>query len=208
MRFRAALSEMLAKIDSFFESKKESERTIIIFTPALLIIYLSYMYLYPMSEQLAEDIKSKIERNRNQIMIKGSRLQELQQTSSVNQIMQEIESIKEKTAEASRRQLMSKGVLQQIAASQQSWHEMLDFIADRAEVEGVKVARIDSQVIEKERFTLLVVLLEGSGSFDAFLNYLGSLEEYSGYLDIKSFNLQNDAGLEFGIMIEGWRVKF
>ena len=68
------MNKKLAQLDDFLESQKENEQKVILLLPIILIFFLVYYFVFPITDQLQQNVSIKSKQINNQINNKQSQI--------------------------------------------------------------------------------------------------------------------------------------
>lgn len=203
------IEKILGKIDSFFESRKASERTIIQFSPALLALFVSYSYLFPIIDSSLLKDTNELKRVSNEIITKQNELANISINNEIERLKNEVDSIKERIVSYEGERQRIEDSVYFIANTQKAWHEFVEYISKSASQRGVDIESITTTEEPYEgQFALhkAKIDLKGSGDFHSVLKFIDSIESYGSFVEIEEIELKAEKEIFINLKITSWKI--
>jgi len=214
----------MENLDLYFESKKKSEKTILFALPPLLIIFISYMYLFPLSEDALKKSRTQKRNVKTDLNIQKRYLASLnihdiekidKQKSKIditNRYKKEIFAIKKEIQDISDEKNYIKTKLIELTNNQESWSDFLNFVAKDAKEKNIKINYIDNKkfnnILSGDIFKDLNIKVDGVGSFRNILKYINSIENFGVFVELNNTTIDfKEDKLHFNLEINNYRVK-
>ena len=212
-----AIADSLERMDSYFSTKKESEKWLMILGVAGIIAFLAYTYLLPYSESLYK--KSEAEKNRltksiaeqkaylNSITVGGDKNFYIKKyDNDIRNKKNQIVTINKKINYINSNIIK----LSDMLFNQKSWSKFLNSIAEDAKMNNIDIEFIKNKKINnKGNFGhVLEVEVGAKGNFKDIVKFINVMEQNILVTDVYSsiFEGTND-GINADINISVWGIN-
>jgi lipopolysaccharide export LptBFGC system permease protein LptF len=213
------LEDKLEALDTYFASKKENEKWMLILGSAGLITFISYTYLLPYTEKMyrkSETMKKSMQKsiinnNRylNSITVSGDR------NYYVKKFDSDIEKKEENIIRINKNiKFIDKNLekLSDMLFNQKSWSKFLNSITHKAEVQDVDIQYISNKYIDsKGNFGhVLEIGLGCKGEYKSIVKFINEIEQNVLVTDIYGTRFsgdQNSSVIMADINISVWGIN-
>jgi lipopolysaccharide export LptBFGC system permease protein LptF len=202
------------KIDSFFEKRSQSEQTVLIFGVFLLIMFLSYEYLTPMSEEYLRKNRARKESIQKKINEDKQFLQRYTRNGDpeyyIKELQRKIEAQKRKYAalDDKYRYLVFKiKELSYLLYNKQRWAQFLDSITKKAHASNVDIDYISNTFLDttKEFGHVLEIEVGCNGEYKNLISFIDAIEQSDLVVDVYELKMEgaNPTQLQFKVSVWG-----
>jgi len=191
------MNDLLDQLDEFFSKKKKQEQQIIFFVPFIIFAFLSFYFLYP----ITNDYLNKIESHRDELANKLNNLQSdikflkrdnmsyTVKISNINTILQKYKNQKLETDS-----LVAKlGFLQ---FDINKWAKFYNEIPMLAKKYNLKLVSLENNFLLEDHHKLvskrIILKIKAKGSFINFLKCLNEFELKKEFIKINNLNIKRD----------------
>lgn len=212
-------TSILTKIDNYFETKKSSETSLILFGVLFIVAFVVYMLTWDPAQQHYDQTQSDHQIITNKLTNTNSFLQ--QQTVNgdvyykVKQAQSGLNRLKNDLNLAQKTNLYFDDKLKELSYllfNEQNWAKFLDSLALLAAKNDVKITKIENdfknpspQKIEQ----VLDIRVDMEGSFKNIVGYINSVEESDLVVDVSHMDLNSTSkDLKGNIGIFVWGMKY
>lgn len=200
--------ELFERVDTYFEGKKDSEKYILIAIPALVFIFISYLYLYPYSKNSLDKVlkdRDTIKQDISQFQSVISTIEGSNSLSSLSQQMQKLDAQKEEV----NTQIDSiKAKVMEFENEQKKWSESLKFITNLAKEEKIEIENLKTTISNDENFRYFNANLKGKGEFKNILKYINEIEVKEPLLRVQNGKILFEDGMVLDLNLSSKRLNF
>lgn len=206
------------RIDDYFEGKKQSDVYVIIIAIVLVIIFLVWYFIFPVSQSYFslkqsenQDITKKLNLEKNYLNEKTVNGDD---KYFIKQLNQQIKSANDQLASIQKTNTYIDNKLKELSYllfNNKNWAKFLDSISNIANRHNVKVIKIKSEVNEpdfQKVKQILNVHTKVIGNFHGIMNFINELEESMLIVDVYNINLEGKNGIESIVDIAVWGMKY
>ncbi len=208
MKLQFNLQRILDSYDNYLNDKKESEKAILIYSPAVLIVFLAYFYLFP----IVDSYYTKIKKQHNALQTEMQNLNNIILTQSSGDILAKLkkdaDDAKANTEIIWQQKSLIEEKIYDLSLNQEKWHTLLDQITKEGDALGIKLDTFtfkDNNVVSNN-IKSTIITVEGDGNYKNILLFLNFLESKSGYVNLKNIQMQGGGEIVFKVEIEVWRM--
>lgn len=203
---------LIERIDAYFEGKNEREKYITMLFPAIIVLFLSYMYFFSASEKALKDSTNTLNQLSETNKVLKNTLGQMEQADTqvllankIKKAQQNIVSEKEKIEG-----IRAKAI--DIEKSQKAWSQVLDFLSKKAKNDKLTISKIVTQKdVNSSGYDVFTIGVSGEASFKNVLEYLNSIESGDSFLRVTAGDIAYDSAkntLKFDFNISAKRLKF
>ncbi|MFV0480846.1 MAG: hypothetical protein ACK5LP_02570 [Campylobacteraceae bacterium] len=201
------------KLDAFFLSKKSTEIYLIYLVIIFVIGFLSYTYIFPMSETFLNTKDKQLTETKAQVQKHTNYYND--NVNEPSNLRKTITSITDATNELQFKNSYIDQKLKELSYllfNDKSWAEFMDRITFLAKRDNIKISRITNDFLDNRTLGIakveevLNVNVEFEGSFHDTLKFINSIEESNLVVDIKQLDLRsvrNDINNSIAISVWG-----
>lgn len=206
------------KIDEFFEGKKQSEVYMYILMAVLIIVFLVWWFIFPMSKSY---FLSKQRENKNitkKLNVEKQYLREKTVNGDdkyfVKQLNRQIQTEKQRLVAIQKTNTYIDEKLKELSYllfNNKNWAKFLDSISEVASKYNVKIIKIANEVNEpdfQKVEQILNVHVNLLGSFHGVMNFINALEESMLIVDVYNIKLDGKKSIHSSIDIAVWGMKY
>lgn len=181
------IDDLLDNIDNYFEGKKESEKTLMIFASAAIVGYLAYLMFLPFCEDrynATETEKSALQKTIDEqknymrsITLNGDK------DAIVKKITNDISMKKQEVAQMVEKMKLIDGNMMKLSDmifNPKSWSLFLNSISTRAEAHKVSILKIDNKYVDNNSTDfghVLKIKVKCEGSYANLMLFINELEQ-------------------------------
>ncbi len=213
------IEDKLEELDSYFATKKESEKWLIILGIAGIIAYLAYAYLLPYTEDMykkSETSKKSIQKSiadnniyLNSITVNGDR------EFYIKKFDRDIVTKKSNIVNLNKKIKFIDSNLEKLSDmlfNQKSWSKFLNSITDKAEIQNVDIQYIANKYVDNNGSFghVLEIGIGCKGEYKGIVKFMNELEQNVLVTDIygTKFSLdQNTSQVVADINISVWGIN-
>jgi len=213
------IEDKLEELDSYFATKKESEKWLIILGIAGIIAYLAYAYLLPYTENMykkSETSKKSIQKSivdnntyLNSITVNGDR------EFYIKKFDRDIVTKKSNIVNLNKKIKFIDSNLEKLSDmlfNQKSWSKFLNSITDKAEIQNVDIQYIANKYVDNNGSFghVLEIGIGCKGEYKGIVKFMNELEQNVLVTDIygTKFSLdQNTSQVVADINISVWGIN-
>jgi len=204
-----AIDRLHDAIDKLFEGRKKSETLIIYSLPFLLLGYLSYQFLFPLSERFIsakkeqrDELNRKIEETKGYLATKEQVAATINAHKSVNAALQT------KLGEMAKENVGIKNRLSEMGFIKMDDKNLLEFshfVTTKASENGVRINSLTAKLekgefgVFKNQYTSNIAL---SANFGSTLSFINSLENSLMFLRIEELNVSGKGDLNSSLKLK------
>jgi len=206
------------KIDNYFDGKKSSEIALVFFLVFAFIAFISYSYLFPITEQKLKYTKRNIKSMNKKVQGEKNYLRSITRNGDekfyIKKSKKELENLKivlERTTYTNAYVDNKLKKLSYLLFNNQNWAKFLDSITSLAQKNHVKIKIIENKINEPNLQKIEQILnlkVQFNGSFKNVMKYINSIEESKLVVDIYEMNLKGASGIDGYINIAVWGMKY
>ena len=212
--------DILSKLDNYFDTKKQSEVSIIFFGSALVIVYIVYMLCFDPSQNFYDEkldahtrVSSELSKTRDYLTSVSS--PEGDRNFKINEETKNLEVLKNRYANVLKFNGYFDAKLKELSFllfNDQNWANFLDNIVLLAKQNNIKILELKSDIKEPNLQKIEQILnidLTFLGGFKDMLSYINSLEESKLVVDLHKMDVnstQKDLGAKISISV--WGMKY
>jgi len=206
------------RIDNFLKEKKSSEMSVIFFMIFLLVGFISYSYIYPVTEKMLKQAK------KNDKTMQAKVKQEIAYLNSVTRNGDERFVIKKIASEVKREKVLLEDTtfannfvdnklkeLSYLLYNDENWAKFLDSITFLANKYNVKLNLISNTFKEpglQKIEQVLNINVNYYGNFPDVMKFINALEESELVVDIYNINLNSTNTINGTLEIAVWGMKY
>ncbi len=209
---------LFEKIDKSLSEKKESELALIFLMIFVFIGFISYSYLYPITDKKLKQTKRNLISMNKKVQNEKAYLRSVTRNGDdrfyIKKAKNDLESAKiqlEKTTYTNSYIDSKLKDLSNILFNNQNWAKFLNSITLMAEKNHVKIKIIENKINEPSLQKIEQILnlkVEFNGKFKDVMNYINQIEESKLVVDIYEMNLKGASGIDGFINIGVWGMKY
>ncbi len=200
--------ELLDRIDSFFEGRKDSEKYILIAFPAILFIFISYFYLYPYSK----DALKKAQQTHNSITEDISLYQgvigNIEGANSLANLTEQMQKLDQQKEQINNQIDGIKAKAIEFESAQKRWNESLKFITNLAKKQKIEIENLQTSIHTDENFRYFSANLKGVGEFKNMLKYINHIEVSEPLLRVQNGKILFEDGMVLDLNLSSKRLSF
>jgi hypothetical protein len=198
------MNQILDQIDEFLDSQKEQAK-LLFFMPVLLFGFLSYYFLYPITDEMRKTSLNTYKNLTNDLQKTQSKTQQL--INSNLRIAKSLQKNKKELAllEKDKKELeMLINKLSFLKFDIDKWAKFYNEIPNLAKSNKVYITRLDNMLIQNPTQKLvtkkLAIKIDGIGNFVSFVKFLFYLENKKELLKITNISVsQNIISITFDV---------
>ncbi len=206
------------KIDAYLANKKSSEISLIFFMLFILIGFLVYSYIFPITEKRLKTTQKNLTKMSKKLVTEQRYLRSVTKNGDerylIKKAKKEIEDTKiklEKTTYANAYVDSKLKELSYLLFNNQNWAKFLDSITLLAQKYKVKIKVLENNINEPNLQKIEQILnlrVDFKGNFKNILKFINAIEESKLVVDIYEINLESKSGLNGYINIAVWGMKY
>ncbi len=206
------------KIDAYLVNKKSSEISLIFFMLFILIGFLVYSYIFPITEKKLKTTQKNLTKMSKKLVTEQRYLRSVAKNGDerylIKKAKREIEDTKiklEKTTYANTYVDSKLKELSYLLFNNQNWAKFLDSITLLAQKYKVKIKVLENNINEPNLQKIEQILnlrVDFKGNFKNILKFINATEESKLVVDIYEINLESKSGLNGYINIAVWGMKY
>ncbi len=213
-----SIDSLLDKIDLFFKDKKNNEIYLIFAMAFVVIGFIFYSYLYPVTEKIlnqsmrsAKDIEKKLHDEQAYL---ASVSRDGDSTFLIKKIKSDIENSKlllEKTIYMNGYVDNKLKELSYLLFNDENWAKFLNTISQLAQKYSVRIKVIENKINEpsiQKIEQILTLKVSFNGSFANTMKYMNAIEESELVVDIYELNCTGQKDIEGQFNIAVWGMKY
>lgn len=196
-------------LDRLIDGRKKSEKLIINIMPFIIFSFLSYQFLYPLSQikvAAKKENKETLEKELKNTILFLSSKDETIKTIEENELNNKALSAKLKTKIAESTAIKQKFLsVNFVNMDDKNSLEFVNYLTTMAAKNGVKIYELRTKVIQKERGIFkkeLIADMNCSGGFSGTLSYINDIESSKMFSKIDSCTIKRDGELKTSISIK------
>ncbi len=211
------VEDVLEKLDSYFEDKKQSEFYIIVFMIVGVVGFVSYNYLIPMTtKQLKQDVSkqrrlirmiNEEKRYLASITVNGDR------RYKIKKLQREIADLKTKfnnLKELNEYSDFQIQTLSELLFNEKNWAKFLDSITMKAQKNHVAISMISNKFINnKDHFGhVLEIGVDCQGKYKNLIGFMNEIEESELVVDIYSIEMESNQTINANFKVSVWGINY
>ncbi len=206
------------KIDAYLANKKGSEISLIFFMLFILIGFLVYSYIFPITEKKLKTTQKNLTKMSKKLVTEQRYLRSVTKNGDerylIKKAKREIEDTKiklEKTTYANAYVDSKLKELSYLLFNNQNWAKFLDSITLLAQKYKVKIKVLENNINEPNLQKIEQILnlrVDFKGNFKNIMKFINAIEESKLVVDIYEINLESKSGLNGYINIAVWGMKY
>jgi len=206
------------KTDNYFDGKKSSEIALVFFLVFAFIAFISYSYVFPITEQKLKITKRNLKNMNKKVQGEKNYLRSVTRNGDerfyIKKSKKELENLEivlEKTTYTNAYVDNKLKELSYLLFNNQNWAKFLDSITLLAQKNHVKIKIIENKINEPNLQKIEQILnlkVEFNGNFKNVMKYINSIEESKLVVDIYEMNLKGASGIDGYINIAVWGMKY
>jgi len=213
-----SLDTLLDKIDLYFQGKKSSETYLLFAMAFVLVGFLFYSYLFPVTEKMlnqtmrnAKEVEKKLHDEQAYL---ASVSRDGDATFLIKKVKSDIENSKlllEKTTYTNNYVDSKLKELSYLLFNDENWAKFLNSITQLAQKYSVKIKVIDNKVNEpsiQKIEQILTLKVDFTGSFANTMKFMNAIEESELVVDIYELNCTGKKNIEGQFNIAVWGMKY
>jgi len=213
-----SLDTLLDKIDLYFQGKKSSETYLLFAMAFVLVGFLFYSYLFPVTEKMlnqtmrnAKEVEKKLHDEQSYL---ASVSRDGDATFLIKKVKSDIENSKlllEKTTYTNNYVDSKLKELSYLLFNDENWAKFLNSITQLAQKYSVKIKVIDNKVNEpsiQKIEQILTLKVDFAGSFANTMKFMNAIEESELVVDIYELNCTGKKNIEGQFNIAVWGMKY
>ena len=214
----SSLDTLFDKIDQFLDGKKSSELYLIFMLLFVLVCFLSYSYIYPMSDKMLKQT------SRNSVTMEKKLQDEKSYLASVSnngdekyfikKVKNDIENSKvilEKTTYTNAYVDNKLKELSYLLFNDENWAKFLNSITQLAQRYEVNIKVIENKINEpsiQKIEQILNLKVDFSGSFAHTMKFINAIEESELVVDVYDLNCTGGKNIAGHVNIAVWGMKY
>lgn len=208
---------LLEKLDLYLAKKKSSEIRLINTMILILLFFLSYQYLFPLTEEMVkkskakkQEIAAKISEDNaylDSVTLEGDREYYVKlYTKEIGDFKEQFANLKKKN-EYTDYQIHT---LSQLLYTDQNWAKFLDSIALKAKKYNIDINYIKNTFVQNtESFGhVLEIEVDCSGDYKNMVSFINSMEQSELVVDIYGMHLASKAVIEANFKVSVWGINY
>ncbi|MDD3342514.1 MAG: hypothetical protein PHR87_02945 [Sulfurospirillaceae bacterium] len=213
-----SIDHLLDKIDQFLDGKKSSELTLIFLLLFLFVGYISYSYVYPISDKMLKQTMrntNAITKNlQNEVSYFNSVSKDGDEHFFLKQVKNDIENSKvflEKTTYTNAYVDNKLKELSYLLFNDENWAKFLNSITQLAQKYSVNIMVIENKINEpsiQKIEQILNLKVDFNGQFPNIMKFINAIEESELVVDIYDINCIGQQNITGQINIAVWGMKY
>ena len=209
---------LFEKIDNFLANKKSSEITLLFFMLFIFIAFISYSYVYPVTNKKLKITKQNLVKISKKLKSEKDYLRSVSRNGDekylIKKAKKEIESAKillEKTTYANRYVDTKLKKLSYLLFNNKNWAKFLDSITYLAKENRVEIKILENKINKpnlQKIEQVLTVKVSFIGNFKDIMKFINSIEESKLVVDIFEMQLKALTKVEGYINVAVWGMKY
>lgn len=213
-----SFNKIFDKTDNYLNDKKSTEVSILFFLAFIVIGFLSYIYIYPITDKrlqqtsrITKDLDRKLF---DEISYIRSISKNLDEASYIKKVKQDIEASKllfEKTTFTNAYVDSKLKELSYLLFNNENWAKFLNSITRMAQEYTIDVKTIENKINEpsiQKIEQILNLKVDFSGPFASTIKFINALEESELVVDIYELTCHGEKHIECQINIAVWGMKY
>jgi len=200
----------LSIVDNYLADKKESEKYFIILLPSIIVIFLSYLYLFEASESSLKKAKAELLNQKTLHQGYVSMLGGSNDEQAIVALEQEKVNTLEKISytKESSEGIKAKLIID-VGYAQMDWNDVLKFISQKAQSREIDIKTITTQRDDNVSvYDTFGANVKGSSSFENLLLFINDLEVDDKFLRVSSGEIKLKDRLLFDLNITSNRLVY
>ena len=206
------------KIDNYLKEKKNSETSILFFLLFVIVGFLSYSYIYPITDaklkqtsRLAKDMDKKL---LDEISYIRSISKDIDEAFIIKKVKQDIETSKlllEKTTFTNAYVDNKLKELSYLLFNDENWAKFLNSITRLAHEYSIDIKLIENKINEpsiQKIEQILNLKVDFSGHFTNSIKFINALEESELVVDVYELTCLGQKNIECQVNIAVWGMKY
>lgn len=208
------------KIDNYLKDKKSSEVSILFFLLFIMVSFLSYSYIYPITDKklqqtsrLAKDMDKKLFDETSYIR-SVSKDKDIDEAFIIKKMKQEIETSKlllEKTTFTNAYVDNKLKELSYLLFNDENWAKFLNSITRLAQEYSIDIKLIENKINEpsiQKIEQILNLKVDFNGHFANTIKFINALEESELVVDVYELTCVGQKNIECQVNIAVWGMKY
>lgn len=214
----SSFDTLFDKIDQFLNGKKSSELTLVFMLLFVLIGFISYSYIFPVSDKMLKQSTRATKEMEKKLLDEKSYLASVSRDGDENffikKVKQDIENSKvvlEKTTYTNAYVDNKLKELSYLLFNDENWAKFLNSITYLAQKYAVHIKVIENKISEPSLQKIEQILnlkVDFSGSFAHTMKFINAIEESELVVDIHDFNCTGQKNIEGQVNIAVWGMKY
>lgn len=213
-----SIDNLLDKIDHFFEGKKNSEVYLIFSMVFVLVGFLFYSYLFPVTDNMlnktirnAKEVEKKL---RDEQIYLASVSRDGDETFMIKKFKNDIENSKVLLEKTTYNNIYVDGKLKELSYllfNNENWAKFLHSITQLAQQYGVRIKVIENKINEptlQKIEQILTVKVDFNGPFANTMKFMNAIEESELVVDIYELSCTGKKNIEGQFNIAVWGMKY
>lgn len=211
-------NNIFEKADDYFKDKKSSEITLVFFLVFAFIAFLSYSYIFPVTDQKlkrtkrnSKSVDKKIQGEKNYLRSVTRNGDERFYIKKSEKELKNLRTILEKRTYTNAFVDDRLKKLTYLLFNNQNWAKFLNSITLLAQKNHVKIKIIENKINKPNLQKIEQILnlkVKFNGNFKNVMKYINSIEESKLVVDIYEMNLKGTTGIDGYINIAVWGMKY
>ena len=206
------------KIDNYLKEKKNSETSILFFLLFIIVAFLSYSYIYPITDaklkqtsRLAKDMDKKL---LDEISYIRSISKDIDEAFIIKKVKQDIETSKlllEKTTFTNAYVDNKLKELSYLLFNDENWAKFLNSITRLAHEYSIDIKLIENKINEpsiQKIEQILNLKVDFNGHFTNSVKFINALEESELVVDVYELTCLGQKNIECQVNIAVWGMKY
>ena len=206
------------KIDNYLKEKKNSETSILFFLLFIIVAFLSYSYIYPITDaklkqtsRLAKDMDKKL---LDEISYIRSISKDIDEAFIIKKVKQDIETSKlllEKTTFTNAYVDNKLKELSYLLFNDENWAKFLNSITRLAHEYSIDIKLIENKINEpsiQKIEQILNLKVDFNGHFTNSVKFINTLEESELVVDVYELTCLGQKNIECQVNIAVWGMKY
>lgn len=206
------------KIDNYLKDKKSSETSILFFLLFIIVAFLSYSYIYPITDaklkqtsRLAKDMDKKLLDETSYIR---SISKDIDEAFVIKKVKQDIETSKlllEKTTFTNAYVDNKLKELSYLLFNDENWAKFLNSITRLAQEYNIDIKLIENKINEpsiQKIEQILNLKVDFNGHFTNSVKFINALEESELVVDVYELTCLGQKNIECQVNIAVWGMKY
>lgn len=206
------------KIDIALSSKKSSEISLILFMLFVFIGFISYAYVFPVTEKKLKQTKRNLSFMNKKVMSEQNYLRSVTRngddTYFIKRSRKDLEDTKSRLEDTMYMNSYIDSKLKNLSYllfNNQNWAKFLDSISLLAEKNNVNIKIIQNSINEpnlQKIEQILTLKVKFNGRFKDIMKFINAIEESKLVVDIYDLSLKGATGIDGYVNIAVWGMKY
>jgi len=191
------MKHILDSLDQFFETQKENEQKLLFFLPVLLFGFLSYYFIYPITDDnLNKAINSNQSLNKKISNIKLNNIKLRRENAKLNKILKVAnKTLKELNAQKVELDTLLKK-LQFLKFDLIKWAGFYNSIPNLVKKHNLIIVQLDNLMLDKNEDKLvqkkMEITISTIGNFIDFIKFINEFESKKELIKVKALNIKSN----------------